>query len=65
MGAPEIVPFADPAKAAEFAALRGGAVMAMDAISNDAVFAPVGAAGDGGADDYSERLRALTDGGEG
>jgi copper chaperone NosL len=65
MGAPEIVPFADPAKAAEFAALHGGAVMAMDAISNDAVFAPVGATVDGGADDYSERLRALTDGGEG
>lgn len=65
MGAPEIVPFADPARAAEFAALHGGVVMAMEDISDEAVFAPVEAAGDGGADDYSERLRALTGGGEG
>lgn len=41
MGAPEIVPFADPAKAAEFAALRGGDVMALSAIPDATLFGAV------------------------
>lgn len=41
MGAPEIVPFGDPAKAAEFAANRGGKVMPLDAIPDATLFGAV------------------------
>lgn len=60
MGAPEIVPFADPAAAAAFVARHGGTVMGLDQIPDSAVIAPVpdAAAGD---ENYSSRLRALSD----
>ena len=61
MGAPELVPFADPVKAEAFAALNGGTVMNLDAIPDSAI----GAIDPGvpeGDDDYSRRLDALTGG---
>lgn len=63
MGAPELVPFADPHKAAAFAAEHGGRVMELSAIPDADVLTPVDL--DGGADpaadgDFEERLRALT-----
>lgn len=64
MGAPEVVPFATLAAATAFAAARGGTVMALDAIPDSAVTAPVSDAGTG-EDDYSRRLKALTDSPEG
>ncbi|MDZ4089474.1 MAG: nitrous oxide reductase accessory protein NosL [Tabrizicola sp.] len=64
MGAPEVVPFADPAEAQAFAAARGGMVMALDEIPDSAVTAPISAAA-GGADDYARRLKALSDKPEG
>lgn len=62
MGAPEIVPFADTAKAAAFAAANGGQVMTLEQIPDDAVLAPVALDGDSDADeaDYQQRLRALS-----
>ncbi len=41
MGAPEVVPFADPAEAQAFAAEKGGVVMALDDIPDEAVAAPL------------------------
>ncbi len=41
MGAPEIVPFADPAAAQEFAARKGGKVMTLEDIPAATVLAPV------------------------
>lgn len=64
MGAPELVPFGDPEKAAAFAADNGGTVMALAAIPDEAVIAPVALEGDIGASDdgdYDQRLRALSD----
>ena len=64
MGAPELVPFADLAKAGAFAAEKGGRVMALAEIPDDAVIAPVALEGDiGGEDDadYDGRLKALSD----
>jgi copper chaperone NosL len=58
MGAPEVVPFADPAAAQAFAAARGGAVMALADIPDSAVTAPVTDAATGD-DDYARRLKAL------
>lgn len=60
MGAPEVVPFADPSAARAFADQHGGSVMGLKAIPDAAVFAPVGEtiAGD---EDYTRRLRALAD----
>jgi len=60
MGAPELVPFADPAKAQAFAALHGGSVMALDAIPDSAI-TPLGATEPEG-DDYGTRLKSLTEG---
>lgn len=63
MGAPELVPFADAAKAEAFAAENGGTVMTLDAIPDEAVIAPVVLEGDIGAGDdadYDARLRKLT-----
>lgn len=62
MGAPELVPFADTARAAAFAAANGGAVMDLAAIPDSAVIAPVATdatAGNGDAD-YEARLEALS-----
>lgn len=60
MGAPEVVPFSDPAAAKAFAARHGGNIMGLDAIPDSAVLAPVTqtAEGDG---DYGRRLEALSD----
>lgn len=58
MGAPEVVPFADLARAQDFAAEKGGTVMALDAIPDSVIAAPVPDAS-GGEDDYSRRLKAL------
>lgn len=41
MGAPELIPFSDPAAAAGFATRNGGEVLSLDAIPDDAVLAPV------------------------
>ncbi len=63
MGAPELVPFADPAKANAFAAENGGAVMRLTDIPDEDVLTPVALEGDIGATDdadYEERLRALS-----
>jgi copper chaperone NosL len=64
MGAPEVVPFADPAEALAFAAERGGVVMALEDIPDSAVTAPASAAATG-EDDYARRLKALADKPEG
>lgn len=67
MGAPELVPFADLDRAAAFAAQNGGSVMALSAIPDSAVIAPVALeadirAGDDTGDDadYDDRLKALS-----
>lgn len=63
MGAPELVPFKDPAKAQAFALSHGGKVMTLDAIPDVDVLTPVALEGDIGAQDdadYEERLRRLT-----
>lgn len=41
MGAPELVPFSDPQKAADFAALHGGEVLRLEEISAETVLSPV------------------------
>ncbi|NJM84134.1 MAG: copper resistance protein CopZ [Tabrizicola sp.] len=64
MGAPELVPFADPEGAAAFAREKGGAVMALAAVPDEAVIAPVALGADlapGDDADYDARLRALSD----
>ncbi len=65
MGAPELVPFSDAAKATQFADVNGGQVMRLADIPDDAVLAPVVLApvvlnGDGEDADFSTRLRALS-----
>ena len=64
MGAPELVPFADPTAAQAYADEHGGSVMGIDAITDSAVIAPATetAKGDG---DYVRRLKALTETPEG
>lgn len=64
MGAPELVPFAELDAAAAFAAQHGGAVMALSAIPDTEVIAPVNLEGDIGATDdadYDSRLKALSE----
>lgn len=61
MGAPELAPFADPAKAKAFAAVHGGSVMGLEAIP-DSALAPLAPDLTGGDDDYSDRLKSLTEG---
>ena len=63
MGAPELVPFADLDHAAAFARENGGAVMALSAVPDSAVIAPVELIGDGDDSDadYDGRLKALSD----
>lgn len=60
MGAPEIVPFSDPAKAHTFAAAKGGEVMQFADIPDTAVLAPAVFDGDEDDTDYQARLRALS-----
>lgn len=60
MGAPELVPFSDPAKASIFATLNGGKVMRLADIPDDAVLAPVALGGDSDDADFEKRLRALS-----
>lgn len=64
MGAPEVVPFASLAAAESFVARHGGAIMGLDAIPDSAVAAPISDVGTG-EEDYSRRLKALTDSPEG
>lgn len=64
MGVPELVPFSDLDRAAAFAAQKGGTVMALSAIPDSAVIAPVAldaGAGTEGDPDYNQRLKALSD----
>lgn len=62
MGAPELVPFTDPAKAAAFAQANGGDVMTLDQIPDDAVLAPVvlDAENPEADTEFEQRLRALS-----
>ena len=59
MGAPELAPFADPAKARAFAALHGGSVMGLKEIPDSALspLPPDAAEGD---DDFARRLKSLS-----
>lgn len=61
MGAPELVPFADPADAKAFAALHGGSLMGLEAIPASAI-TPLVQSGPEGDDDYSRRLKSLSEG---
>lgn len=61
MGAPELVPFADPAAAKAFAALHGGSVMGLEAIPDSAI-TPLATTEPEGDDDYSRRLKSLSEG---
>ena len=60
MGAPELVPFADPAAAKAFAALHGGSVMGLEAIPDSAI-TPLATTEPEGDDDYSRRLKSLSE----
>lgn len=60
MGAPEIVPFSAPEKAAAFAKTNGGQVMHLADIPDSAVLAPVDLDGDTDDTDFKDRLRALS-----
>lgn len=59
MGAPELVPFAQPDAARDFAANHGGEVLQLDAIPDSAVIAPVAQADDNDLD-FQRRLHALS-----
>lgn len=63
MGAPELVPFADPDKAAAFAAESGGAVLLLSEVPDNAVIAPADLVGESGDDDtdFNARLKALSE----
>ena len=68
MGAAEIVPFSVRADAEAFAARRGGRVVRLDQIPDDAVLAPAAGAGrdeNQDEDDYLDRLRAARQKGNG
>lgn len=60
MGAPEVVPFSDPAKAKAFAQANGGNVMMLADIPDTAVLAPVVLDNDATDTDFQNRLRALS-----
>lgn len=64
MGAPEVVPFARLEDARAFATERGGSVMSLDEIPDNAIVPPVSDAASGD-DDYARRLKALSDKPEG
>jgi copper chaperone NosL len=64
MGAPELVPFSDPDKAADFAAAKGGTVMALSDVPDSAVIAPVDQSGHDGMEgdaDFNNRLKSLSE----
>ncbi len=61
MGAPELVPFADAAAAEAFAARHGGTVMDLSSIPDSAI-APLAISEPEGDDDYSRRLKSLSEG---
>lgn len=60
MGAPELVPFADPGRAAEFAARHGGDILTLGQIPDSAVLAPVSQDTSADERDFQERLRVLS-----
>ena len=62
MGAPELVPFLDPASAKAFTEIHGGVVMRLDQIPDDAVLTPVAIDADTPEADseFEQRLRALS-----
>ncbi|CAM3968881.1 nitrous oxide reductase accessory protein NosL [Phaeobacter inhibens] len=60
MGAPEIVPFSQMAKAEAFVATNGGQVMRLDEIPDSAVLAPVVLDGNNNDAEFQQRLRALS-----
>lgn len=60
MDQPEFIPFADPAKAAAFAALHGGQVLTLAQIPASALEAP-SAAEPGDAADFAARLQSATE----
>lgn len=59
MGAPELVPFARAGDAAAFAAAHGGEVMALEAVPDAGVIAPVALQPEDDAD-FERRLKALS-----
>ena len=64
MGAPELVPFSDLDSAAAFAVRHGGTVMALSAVPDSAVIAPVSLDAEIGAEDdadFNARLKALSE----
>lgn len=61
MDQPEFIPFADPAKAADFIALHGGQALALDAIPASALAAPEQAATPGDHADFAARLNSLAE----
>lgn len=65
MGASEIVPFSDPAKATAFARRNGGHVLTLAEIPDDAVLAPAVLDEDSDDSDFKQRLRALSRNSEG
>ena len=60
MGAPEVVPFAEAAKARDFASKNGGNVMRLADIPDRIVLAPVALDGEETDSDFEDRLRALS-----
>lgn len=60
MGAPELVPFANPAAAAEFVRANGGQIMTLEDIPDSAVLAPVELTPEADDTDFENRLRALS-----
>ncbi|MBU2980597.1 nitrous oxide reductase accessory protein NosL [Lentibacter algarum] len=60
MGAPEVVPFLQEAKAAAFAEINGGNVMRFAEIPDSAVLAPVALDGEETDREFEDRLRALS-----
>ena len=62
MGAPELVPFSDPARARSFALENGGVVMSLEQIPDMAVLAPVDLDVDDSQSDteFEQRLRDLS-----
>lgn len=64
MGAPELIPFSDLDAAAAFADQRGGTVMALSAVPDSAVIAPVSLDSEIGTEDdtdFDARLKALSE----
>ncbi|MCA0273560.1 MAG: nitrous oxide reductase accessory protein NosL [Proteobacteria bacterium] len=64
MGAPELVPFADPEKAAAFAATKGGTVVQLAEVPDAEVIAPVDQSSHDGMEgdaDFNKRLKSLSE----